>query len=318
MFKTIIATCLLTFSCSSGSLKVETPKRALNQTTITGNYCWQTDFDFDDYEYAVDDTIYLDTDFENLCPFYFGDENGMVYLHHIYFDCSSEGFFVDFQWFTTTSTTLNSKSFNVYTGNDWTDTGYPELHFYLFNQYYLDVDMFDTFNHLFSHEANPSIYTYNGYYTINRQSTLTNNIGVTGYIIFDNIIYFNMYHYRDNLFNYIAFQKANNYVDVNGQSTPKVVSQSTPMGTTVQAQIYFNGVMMSQRSKERLNAVGVFNYVADHNNEGFYDLMYSVVDSPIRFLMSLMSFDLLGVSFFYAFIGLVTLIVLVAVIKKVA
>lgn len=316
MFKSLIATCLFTFSCSSGTLKKTEPHKALFTSSIQGNYCWYQDFDFTDIP-VYDDVVVLDNDFSNLVPFYFGDENGYVYLQQIYFDSGYDLCFLDFYYYTNGSTTIYHKSFSLNTGMDWTDTGYEALHFYVSNQIVLTGTQLDVFSSVFTHEANPSVVTYDGYYTFYQNQSLLNNVGVTGYITFDNHIYFNMFHYKDNLFDYVVFQQSNSLVDENGDKLPLFLTQSTPLSSSVPSQIYMTNCMMSLRSAQRLESIGAFTYIADSHDSSFSDLFFNIADTPVQFLFSLMSFELFGVTFFYAFVGILTLIVIVFVIKKV-
>lgn len=69
--------------------------------------------------------------------------------------------------------------------------------------------------------------------------------------------------------------------------------------------------------RNALESYGIFQYVNDTPPTTWYEMILSTMDAPIYYLRQLLSFELFGINLFIAFSGLMTLLVVIFVIKKV-
>lgn len=323
MFKTLVATCLLTFSCSSSGLKInERLKKEANDTSynVIGAYNFVDEFDFDDIEGSVSD-IYVFNDISNNERLYnvpiSYTENGtryFKYLADIQFDVTATSHNVEIQFHVYDIYSDDNIIYNI--PNGYTNT--CDLYFYVNDLYVLHDNLKDTWNALFTHEDNEYVRTYTGWYTLNNNASSINGyFCLLGHVQFDNNIYFYLTNLSDGVLggSYTSFWGSYYSVETlsyqnhqyNLPLDYKYVSSN---------QFYLTGVKMTDVDYYRLVNSGVFGYVPNVETSDFYDLMYSVMDSPLYMVSKLLNWELLGVNVFIALTGLLTLIVILTLIRK--
>ena len=80
--------------------------------------------------------------------------------------------------------------------------------------------------------------------------------------------------------------------------------------------VYFNGVLLNEEMRYRLNLIGTFGYIPDTTNYDFFDLLTGIADTPFKFLYNMLDIELFGLSLFTAFAGLIALLMVLFVIRK--
>lgn len=167
--------------------------------------------------------------------------------------------------------------------------------------YNVTENAYKIFNAIYTSEGNDFVTNYSGWYTItNTNVSLWYNIN--GFFIVDNNSYNNIY-YRD--YNCTA------YLDTDVLT---VVDNKKLM---VSSAILFNNVLIARYQRDELIRGGVFNYVYEPVEYTFGEMIFSVVDAPIYMLSQLFSFELFDIQFYVAFMGIVTVVLICFVLKKI-
>ena len=84
-----------------------------------------------------------------------------------------------------------------------------------------------------------------------------------------------------------------------------------------QHNVLMTDVFMPLSSYRKFETYGQFEYVYDHNDYGMDDLFISIADTPITFLTSMFNFELFGTTFYVAVMGIITVIAIFYIVKKV-
>ena len=74
---------------------------------------------------------------------------------------------------------------------------------------------------------------------------------------------------------------------------------------------------MPRSSYRKFDMFGDFEYINDHNDYGLDDLFISIADTPITFLTSMFNFQLFGTTFYVAVMGIITVIAIFYIVRKV-
>lgn len=203
---------------------------------------------------------------------------------------------------------------------------YDDLIFEVRQSYLIHDDLAKLFNLIFTTDENVYTHNYSGYYSFNNGLTSTNNpIAVFGYYIFNQRSYTLMFNYGDGVHGdnihglYLGYYQV---IDETGSNyegfSIEAITLPFNQNTTMSSNIYMTNVKMSHKTYLRMQNVGVFAYVRDtsYDNTGFKDLLFGIVDTPVYFVSSLLSFELFGVNLFVALTGLLTICCILLLIKK--
>lgn len=338
MFKTLIATCLLTFSSCTGikqepkELRVESPRSALNQNgtiNVLGGYNFRDIIDFSFLSnftnYEADYTIYFEYDSRDNLVSYISDGTGQNafscgnFRLHSYGTSGGLVIDVEFLVYNGVASTTLTQTFST-DGVLSTSTGNYKDSILGFNTPYtfngVDAIVFDN---LFTSADNQYTYTYNGYYNFTNGITSINQyFSVTGDLSFDTSLY--------------KFLSNRNNGALGGYSTlillsynvesPGFVydSYSLPNGlySIYTKNIMMNGAKMTNTTYNILSAYGTFSYVRDttFDDSTFTDMLFGVADTPVYFISRLLNFELFGFNLFIAFTSLLTLCIIIVCIRK--
>ena len=335
MLKELFATCLLLHGCSSRCLnsvydytndsndnniveRVSVPQYAsngYNNTTVFGVYNFRDTFDYSSLEDGyIGNTYYFEDEVgDRRCIISITDGGSMYFLHSIQLSYSAllESCIVLVSYYDDENV-LDTEQFTVF--HDLANLiDYQYMFFNVLQPVYFAEEDYALFDILFTHDDNFFITSYNGYFN------MFNNSSLSGY------------HYY-NVFGSIAFNNSLSYCYnfVLGSYTYQVdtLSLDSSTGTLVinrfgqsdlQKNVLFNNVKMSRNAYLDLQNIGIFAYVHDtsYDDSTFNDLLFSIMDSPIYMLSRLLNFELFGTNLFIAFTGLLTLALIVVVIRKI-
>lgn len=177
------------------------------------------------------------------------------------------------------------------------------------------------FNTLFTKDNNYLTTTYTGYYNFNLNlQSINTNVAVFGPITFDNQL-FKLFTNKNN--GVLGGSTQLLFLGYDLDIDSYVYSPyNLPFDTnlTVSQNLLLSGVKMSLTTYNNLSNVGVFNYVRDtsYDDTDFEDLLFTVADTPVYFISQFLSFELFGMNLFVALSGLITLIVVIFIIRKIA
>lgn len=341
MFKEIIVTFLLSGSIGAKSLPVTIPvhtykeSAVVNDTlTLYGNYNFQnvigdvTSFDDDVYEIVFEDITTSGAQNKELVPIHRSSSTLIYYCDKITF--VKDDFHVDV-------------TFHVYnhayaSGVDWVysldsdddistlvQSNY-DLIFEVRQQYLIHDDLAYIFDALFTTYDNVYTRSYTGYYNFrNGLTNIPTYFVAFGYFMFNQSSYSLMFNYGDGIHtdtHYAIYLSYYQLIDLegNGYQGYSIESFGLPFNSNsvISSNIYMTGVKMTNTTYNRLSNVGVFGYVRDtsYDDVTFRDFFFSLVDTPIYFASSLLSFELFGVNLFIALTGLLTLCCILLLIKK--
>lgn len=311
MLKEIIASVLLsTCSCT----KAIQPHRAF-ENQLYGSYC------------LIDKANYIDDSLSGTRMIYdCGDYNGHVFVY--YYDTRTYEevgyFYIDYKVTYPNSIyvyveDLNETEIlneNIYLGSgpdgyDDCSTDLMACVVYFDDYYYASGNSGKLFRNVFGNEPNEYVYAYTGWYTFNGNiNTVNEYFNLYGNVTVGNSLYNHLYgsHESDNVF-YLQSQYS-----INRTILPYHLHDDT--GWHSSQLVYFTGVLIPEKERTVLLQLGMFNYVPDVPNTSLTELIFSVVDSPVYFLYSMLNFEVFGTSLFIAFCSLVTCAVLIFVAKK--
>lgn len=175
------------------------------------------------------------------------------------------------------------------------------------------------FDALFTHYDNAYTTTYNGYIHFMNSNTFSYPFTAFGTEIIDTAMYYDllvpMQPSGTYLNNTIIVQKSNYYTY--DFIFYEDVSYQVPLPSYNRDWLTGN-YKMSLTSKRNLGYIAYYGYVRDtsFDNATFKDFFFSLVDTPVYFASSLLSFELFGVNLFVALTGLLTLCCILLLIKK--
>lgn len=173
------------------------------------------------------------------------------------------------------------------------------------------------FDFFFTHDNNSFITSYNGYYTWGNATRYIQPVTCFGSSLFGSSLYYDLITPDQN--------GSTSWDTVYYLSVDYISNDYTVYvldGTALPLQNYNKSWLvnwkMSYDTKTKLELYGVFQYVPDHTYDDvtFKDFFFSIVDTPVYFVSSILSFELFGVNLFIALSGLLTLCVILVLIKK--
>lgn len=172
----------------------------------------------------------------------------------------------------------------------------------------VDSDTLALFNTLFSRTFNEHFVTYTGWYSFNT-SGFVHQLGlstIVGSLSANNTLFMSM-----SVSNYasltVYFNSPMNTYDL----IENDVFQSS------NTRVYMSNVLITDLDFVKISAIGSFTYIPSSDGYTLSDLFFDIADTPIYFITSLFSFELFGIQFYIAFMGLVTILAMVFIIKKV-
>lgn len=330
MFKTLIATCLLTFSSCTGikqepkELRIESPRSALNQNgaiNLLGGYNFKDVIDISFVTSPFDIDINFEDNTRNNLVSFISDSTGQNA-----FSCAS----LNISFSNTGTLTLNFLVYNgvasstltqSFSGPNLEDStgNYKDVILGFNTSYYLNGFSAKAFDSIFTTEDNQYTRTYNGYYNFTNGITSINQyFSVTGDLSFDTSLY--------------KFLSNRNNGALGGYSTLILLSYdventgfiydsySLPNGlySIYTKNIMMNGAKMTNNTYNILSAYGTFSYVRDttYDDSTFTDMLFGVADTPVYFISRLLNFKLFGFNLFIAFTSLLTLCIVIVCIRK--
>lgn len=171
----------------------------------------------------------------------------------------------------------------------------------------IDADYYAVFNSLFTGGGNSFVSTYTGWYTLTSPNYQT-NFKLNGFFTVNNNLY-NQIEY----FDYTAYATLN--YGYNSQSETITIVDNKQL--QVRNTILFSNVLIPNYARSSLLSVGVLGYAYEPVQYTFGDMIFSVVDAPVYMLSQLFSFELFGLQFYIAFMGVVTIVLICFVLKKI-
>lgn len=317
MIKTLLATIIVTLSCSgTSSLKVATPKRANVIQEISGFYC-------------LKDTLGS----MDLQSFYFGDTTS-PFRYYVY--SYDENLFIPMNnmtisqqvvsnvWYLNivnsnydeSNGTLNDQYIVTVNSHDLSAQGNKAKNFYIYVSTPYTVNSqtgnYGRFMEFFTNYCNVYMTSYTGWYSFN--DVLGDDYQLLGNFSANNTLY----GYLDYVGNTnILFQNPERFYP----DRPQGVSYYLYKDGSWQNQnknVYMQVTMFPKYVYDNMTNHGVFAFIPyDIQVNSFQDFFFSIMDSPVYYLYSLFNFNLFGMNLFFAFCGLITLCIVVIVIKKV-
>lgn len=336
MFKELFASILLSGSIGAKSLPVTTPVHTYKESAVFNNtlslygvFNLRQYYTFNEDITPAVYSLVLETRGEgttesptwcNLCPFAYATTtypDRQNYLYQIVFDhrygtsVTIDMYFYD-MW-----GTEDYVSFTYEDGDTLDDlpNGVDSMFFYCPTNILLHDDLAKVFDETFTTEDTDYVVSYTGYYSfLASVSSIPTRICVLGNMLFDNTSCFGFTNYGYNT-ETIAFLKYS--LEYN---TYQRVPYSLPFNKNIVStgNLMMNGCKMSLNTKLYLEGIGYFGYVRDtsYDNVTFREFFFSIVDTPVYFASSLLSFELFGVNLFIALTGLLTLCCILLLIKK--
>ena len=309
MFKTLLASTFLLFNVSS---KVPVNNASNYVYSLYGAYCFKehityekeslpNEYTFLDYttiDYYARMTYQLDYDgtynyntvIDNLDFSYDGENE--YYVFHIYDGDFSLRVNID-----------NDTYLSSLYGECW------EMILFFPSQFNVTADGFRLFNTFFTQEGNDYVNSYSGWYTITNPQ-YTSDIKLNGFFNVSNNLY-NEIEFVEH--NFRAWYRDEYSYDYSGDSYVDVIVNSK---LKVSSLIYFDNVLIPNYLDYNFRQVGTFSYLYTPVEYTFGDMIFSVVDAPIYMLSQLFSFELFGLQFYVGFVGVVTLLLICILIKK--
>ena len=338
MFKSLClaAVCLLSHvsalgGCNSGDVnyndsndnnisRVNEVERSVNSIhTIVGGYNFKDTFTLDilDFPEGYTGKVYYfdNTERERSCPFNYDGGFGFLksiqinysslisgaYLILNYYDINNTDYMVDFRVYNTLSN-LNEE--------------YQTIFFHVINSVYFEDNDYALFNAIFTHDDNAYVKTYNGYFTFLNGGYILDDtrLNIFGSTTWNNSLSYTFNLYSDNDVYINSYERL--IYDV--QNSKYVVQSDYLRSNNDNPYIYFNGVKLTYDSFNAINNhLGVFTFVPSTDTSDFEDLLFSIADTPLYFIVSLFNFEMLGINLYIALAGLLTLVIVIVIIRKI-
>lgn len=331
MIQSLIASALLSFSIGAKSLPVTVPvthdfitKAADSDyeksVYIHGAYSFRQNpsYSFPSQYYSHRYTFEDITPngggpyYKQLVPISIPNVNDRLYLR--YFDIEYDDGYCTFDFYC-----YNGQE-DLYTySTSWSSTlenvTYRALMFNVNPSFYIGGTEGWFFDNYFTLEGNAYVTTYTGYYSFSQGLTdINSKFAVYGTTMFNNILGTGLtnYVYTSDTFGLYTYDTATGYYDLTTYTLP--FNSMYVSG----ANVNFVNAKMTNETKTLLESVGIFSYQQDntYNDATFNDLLFSVVDSPIYMISRILNFELFGVNLFIALTGLLTIVVIVMLVRK--
>lgn len=341
MLKEIIATFLLSGSIGAKSLSVTVPVHtykesavANNTLTLYGNYNFRnvigdvTSFDDGNYEIVFETIDTSGAQNKELVPIHRSESTLIYYCDKITIFKSDYYIDITFHVYNHAYASGVGWSYELESGQDisLSSSSVFDLIFEIRQQYLIHDDLAYIFDALFTTYDNVYTRSYTGYYNFrNGLNNIPSYFVTFGYMMFNQSSYSLMFNYGDGIHTdtkYAIYLSYYQLIDLegNGYQGYSIESFALPFNSNsvISSNIYMTGVKMTNTTYNRLSSVGVFGYVRDssYDNVTFKDFFFSLVDTPVYFASSLLSFELFGVNLFIALTGLLTLCCILLLIKK--
>lgn len=312
MFKTIFTTLML---CTSiGTPIIKSPSKLYTSNTIYGMYSFRNEFLTP--ETLVDfplQEIYNWGEYGDIRCYLYEDNAGYgnyVTVRHIdlgvggdsyelYISVGEDYVYID--------SSFNNDEGVLYFSSD----RYRYFTLYVPTPTYLSDTALMYFKCFFTGTGNNYVTYYDGYYNLGAYPL--NNTGTNGYNVYGNFIIDN------NVYTEMTFDYGNNdKIIAYGQGNPSgyVVYENNAY-KTANRNVLIQNTLLPYPIRAYLSNSGTFTYVPPTTTNDFADLIFSVMDAPVYYLTSLFSFELFGIQFYIAFMSIVTLLLIVAVVRKV-
>lgn len=329
MFKTLLATLMLSTSFGTPLIKT-TPYKAQNYQNISGSYTFTDSYDYDTFFTHVDDTEYASLEIITQDDMYiFGNSIQTSDLYMIFIDYNYEGSqYFQIQLWTNEQTmyahaywelseATNFTELNIY-GN-YSNQVIENFVVTFLSERTITGNAKHLFNLFFTKNGNRYVNYYNGYYHYNLSNwynPVTNfDYQYGAYYMTDSTIYNciaqNSPSYLNSVYYYSMYYDTQGNQYVNGGTYYYLRGEYKPVSN-----IQITG-LLPKMVRDSLNAEGVFQFINDTPPTTWYEMILSTMDAPLYFLTSLFSFELFGINLMLAFSGLLTLLIIIVVIKKV-
>lgn len=318
MFKTLFATLMLATSMATPNLQHKPKKAAEETTTINGYYNLKDEMSWPNQS----GTFSIVQESDNI--------EAYVYVNARYYKINNLRLSYSFTNPPTSSLSIagnvydwyNDENINISYGASNTTGNYQELKYYdssnilgliLYfpSSFYYQSSRNNAFKDFFTRENNEFIESYSGYFSFALNYTNSVIIDVRGSFLIDNNLYYEIYDYEHD-------EMWARYVSYNNEN--EITKNKCFMADDIAPQnrnIYMNVPKIPKAIKQQFETFGVFDYVEQHVPTSWYDMILSTMDAPIYYLTSMMNFELFGINLFMAFSSILTLVIIVAVIKKV-
>ena len=351
MIKSLIATSLLLFATSNKSISYESknPLKENETVTLHGQYVLRDNFKpyvetliqkYGNGTHAFNYTI--ESALDGLKATFYYNNNWYIgnvevltielYIYNnsynnsdIYFAYSVDDNGTGMQW-SIEEIPLNeiddlSEMCDRFTGTQTNSAQYQCI--WIQNYYTVSRESWEVFNCFYTMSGNYYMTAYNGYYTFINAWTKMNNINYWKWpiqFLADNVLYneigcwdehFNrLYAYMETTYNETVEYCIYNDIAA-GMNTNRT-------GYNMKNnQVWINGFIPTWL-KSKMDSVGIFGYVQPVQQEySFFEFFAGIMDAPIVMISGLLDFELFGVYAFTALAGLMTVLLIVAIIKKV-
>lgn len=302
MLKELFITGLLSFTVGSTPLKYVPKHNANGVYQLYGCYCYRDHFDSEILRDVHIDYTFVD------------------YLHT---DVQVMVSFDDSYPYTTTLRTFEISYVTDYYHIDMYDGEYNldedihyldylydlnlsshELVLYFYEPFNVTYDAYNVFNALFTDNGNEWVTNYSGWYTLTSYTT-TVNFNVNGFFTCDN-----------NFYNHLAYYSTTLQADLYGYNDSLTIINDRKF-VAKSSNILINNTLIADYNRTEMLKCGVFAYVYEPVEYTFGDVIFSVVDAPVYMLSQLFSFELFGLQFYVAFMGIVTIVLICFILKKI-
>lgn len=315
MIQEIIATVL--FSSAIGTNIIQ-PKKESNSVyySLRGSWCYVDavlDFFGDETDFTTDETIvYYD----------YQSYNENIYAPKIYY--ASNSYYIDARTIDIVYNYRFNSSLSIYQLNarihfglgedyimdnvqlytDFSDVSYDlrRIVVYFPHEIYVTKNAYNVWCSFFTQKGNNFVTMYNGYYT-QSNFDIDNDYSVYGSMFINNNLY-NEYSVFDN----------SSWGELNDDYRTYIVNNGMLEGDN---RILFNNVLIPIEIYDYMSVNGVFAYTYEPVNYTFGELIFNIIDAPIYMLSQLFSFTLFGIEFYIAFIGIVTIILICFIVRKI-
>lgn len=340
MFKTLIATCLLTFSCSSGSLKRTNVNRANEKIySLHGAYVLRDSFEqhYHDFIYKYGNGTYtFSQEFATIENNYY---KCLFYYNNNYYYGSFDSFTLEVGVYNNSELDVNVDMdmddngtsvyiqvpdvdmYDVLTLEDWltysTNTNSVKYHILYINNYLrVNEQDFDIFNIFYTGLGNEYNTFYDGYYTFvnNWSNSFYWNAQIT--TICDNQMHDLLGREGDGngLKAYSTYFEGNNYDTIIYEGG----SNNTGGYYKIKDRTIYLSGMLPNWLYDKFDTAGTFGYIPKPvESYTFSEFFFSVMDAPIYYLWSLFNFELFGMNLFIALTSMITLCIVIIVIRKI-
>lgn len=337
MFLSLLTSVLLSvgvFSCAFQEKAVETPKIE-KQFSYTGTnnvygtyilkhvddnepYFTEQIADVDIQIVFYDYNTYRQFHVTNISPSldYYGSFGVVDNLTISYYHADNE-IFIDIDYYDSAN-----RTFGIYEESTFDDLNSSNYHFEYFAintqefVYYTEEQML-LFNTLFTKQVSSFFTCYHGWYSTLPVISYTG--ADFGVLLYDN------FSFNNSLFNSLEF----GYYSSTHSFIIDAIFYNVLDDSTSRANIYNNGYLINQNhyyfnelyisniALQRMQLIGTFTFLPSSQTYTLTDLFFDIGDTPVVFITGLFDFDFLGVNFSVAVMGILTLICMVFILKKV-